>query len=215
MSNNQILNILKISQSNRTVLDALTRAVIFILAVFVVTVLDCQAQTKAQKKKLYLTWIEQKGGLKINGVLYQVKDSSVVISNSRNPQEYKYAANKLNYLDVPANQVQEVKLRKDRKVGSSILIGIAGGFLVGMTRGLIEGETIKKSCGSFFGGNCSEEVQSGLEKGLSYGAGYGIIGGVVGGVIGSIKIKIPINGNKDWLKTNRAQLRKYAYMGGL
>jgi hypothetical protein len=140
--------------------------------------------------------------------LYQVEEDGVVISNSGSPDDYFYRANQLNYLDMKSTDIQTIKIRKSGSVGRGIMIGALGGFLTGLTIGLIQGDDeVNPNC-MFF---CDYSPPTALDKGLANGVGLGLLGGITGAIVGSVKIKIPINGNRDIFEMNRPKLEQYAY----
>ena len=163
----------------------------FILAM---AISSAQAQKKVEKRKLNPIWIEQEYGVQPKGYLYQVEEKGVVISSSGNQDDYFYRANQLNYLDIKATDIQTIKIRKPGSVGGGVMIGAVGGFLVGLTIGLLQGDDeVNPNCWLY----CDYSPRTGLDKGLATGVSLGLLGGITGAIIGSAKIKIPINGNRD------------------
>ena len=179
-----------------------------IALLLVVAISSADAQKKVEKRKLNPIWIEQEYGVQPKGYLYQVEEKGVVISNSGNPDDYFYRANQLNYLDIKATDIQTIKIRKPGSVGKGIMFGVLGGFLTGLTIGLVQGDDeVNPNC-MFF---CDDSPPTGLQKGVATGVSLGILGGITGAIIGSAKIKIPINGNRDIFEMNRPKLAQYAY----
>ena len=177
-------------------------------ALLLVAVLACFAQDAGADRKLYRIYIEQPYGAQPEGFLYQVEEDGLVISGSGNKEDYIYRANQLNYLNVKTPEIKTIKIRKTGSVGKGVMFGTIGGFLVGLSIGLIQGDDpINPNC-QFF---CDNSPPTGLQKGVAKGVGLGLVGGITGAIIGLAKIKIPINGDQNIFEMNRPKLKKYAY----
>lgn len=142
-----------------------------------------------QKKKIYKAWISVSGEKgKKKGILYQVKDSSLLLSNSKHIKDYYTGNFKTTPFD--ANSIDKIKIRRMRNVNRGAFIGMAVGFAAGMITGAVLGHN----------------APSALWVG-SWGIAAGAI---VGASIGSIKISIPITGSQEKFEKNKGKLMSYA-----
>lgn len=164
------------------------------------------AQDVTQKKKIkvYKTWISLNNSPhKIKGALYEIKDSSILVSNHRNP----YATSRFETVNFPVNNIETIKIRKKNNVGSGVLAGAIGGLVVG---GLIAGLLNDKDNPPCVGIGCdlasrlpASEGFTAVFLGVACGAGLGY-------ALGSIKVKIPINGNIKNYNKHKDKLREYS-----
>jgi len=152
------------------------------------------AQETATKNRKYKTWVKKTDSKsRLVGVLYQVEDTKLLISNSFEHEVYDL--NQFEYQDVYAYEIEKIKLRRKGSIGRGILIGVASGFVTGAIIGFVNGdEPCHPTC--FIGGSAED---------------LGLIGGVVGAVVGSLKISIPINGSESKFRYNLPGLKSYAY----
>jgi hypothetical protein len=149
------------------------------------------------RKFIYKTWISLINRQNtIKGVLYEVNDSSVFVSNSLLKKDYSIG--KYNVTKISFSNIDLVKTRMKNSVRRGALIGFVTGFAVGGLIGLISGDD-SPGILSF----------SAKEKALLYGIPLAVGGTGVGELIGSIKIKIPINGSMDKFNRNKSRLKKY------
>jgi hypothetical protein len=171
-------------------------AIIFFLCL----VLSAQSQTDSTGlKKLYRTWIIPNRGYRgLNGILYEIKDSSVMVSNSSLKADYYQGNYKVSEMDV--NKIKTVKVRRVGAQGTAILIGGLSGALVGIILGVKQHTN--------HGTDVDEEFQ---HVGLVFipllftGMGVGI-----GAAIGGVKITIPIKGNQDQFELEKDKLSSYS-----
>jgi hypothetical protein len=128
----------------------------------------------------------------IKGALYQLKDTSILLSHSVAFWDYKYGEYSTTELRIA--DIQGLKIKSKKRITHAELIGAAAGFVVGWiawNQGTDEGEP-------FF---------SGIFGGI-IGAPFGMLAGYVVGA--SIKIKIPINGQLDNYNAQKETLRGYS-----
>ena len=145
------------------------------------------------------------------GVLYEIKDSSVIIVNSFIEEDYQ--KDNFDVTKVDARSIDVIKIRKKGNAGMGILIGAISGIAVAGALDLIIYSNWKKVEGA-----------NSLEEGLNYifvqtpqfipviassigllGAGIGI-----GAAAGSTSIKIPIKGSQKLFDKNRSRLNDYS-----
>ncbi len=159
---------------------------------------DTIQNIKIQPKCIYATWISLNNEpFKINGVLYEIKDSSILVSSTIFFKDYS----KGRMVNLHINNIETIKIRRIDRAGKGVLIGAITGFAVGGSIGIISGDDpptqhlLRFSAG---------------QKALMYGCPLAFGGAVIGGLIGSIKIKIPINGSVNNYNRNKNQLIEYS-----
>jgi hypothetical protein len=151
--------------------------------------------------KFYHTWIiPVKGQKGKSGVLFEIKDSSVVVSSSAFKNDYYTKNYKVTNLDV--RNISAIKVRRQGK-GFAVLAGGVSGMIVG---GFISAaymhhlEETMDPLGFVFGGF----FQGILPFLISTGIGVGV------GALVSPKINIPIKGNQELFADERSRLNEYA-----
>jgi len=142
------------------------------------------AQDTIQRNKIYKTWVSLNSEpLKVKGFLFDIKDSSIIVSNSFVIKDFsteKYRITELYY-----NNIETIKTRRNNNIGRKILIGTLTGFAVGGLIGLVSGDDPPDTFWPWTAG----------EKAIIYGSSLAVCGAGIGGGIGIIKVKIPINGS--------------------
>lgn len=145
------------------------------------------AQKTSKKNRLYKTWVKKTDSkTRLVGILYQVEDNKLQISNSF--EQKAYDLNQFDYQDVYAHEIEKIKLRRKGNIGRGALTGIVSGFVTGA---LIVGS--------------AEELP------LLGGILLGMAGGIVGAVLGSLQIRIPINGSQQNFNANKVRLQGYSF----
>lgn len=147
--------------------------------------------------KIWLTFNNEPIKLKGIGILYQSKESSILITpfiNKRQLISDEYL------VEFPIKNIETIKLRKNKKIGKGILIGAITGLAVGGLIGLISGDDPPDD---WFGLTAGE-------KAIFAGVPLAASGAGIGAILGSIKMKIPINGSSDKYQKNIAKLREYS-----
>ena len=161
------------------------------------------AQDTFQKIKIYRTWVSLNSEpFKIKGVLYEVKDSSILVSRSVVIQDYSTDRFEIAKLNI--NNIETIKTRRKNSIGKGVLIGAVSGLVVGVLIGLIDGDDPPCTSGSWI---CLRYTAG--QKALMAGVPLAVSGAGIGALIGSIKVKIPINGNINNYNRNKNKLRKY------
>jgi hypothetical protein len=182
-----------------------SRKKLFLLAgafVCIPFLLTAQEDT-LQKSKIYKTWISFGDMFNINGILYQIKDSSILVAETHSQKDLlsgNYQIKRINYNNF--HNVQNIKVRR--------LNNVVGGALVGLLGGVITGAII----GSISGDDPSNQIfgYSAEQKAIIDGVFLGILGAGIGCLIGGIRIKIPINGSFVKFTDNKTRLRRYSYI---
>jgi len=148
---------------------------------------------KQDTKERYRTWVHPNTDSPTTiRFLYQLKDSSIVLSSSPNQSSFAETFKEINIQDI-----QTVELRKKDRVGKGVLAGALAGFVTGglLTLGIV--------------GDCDDCRFSTGGTAFLGGLVFAIPGGLIGGALGSAKIKIPINGNKKTYEKRKRELEKY------
>jgi hypothetical protein len=153
---------------------------------------------KDKKLKIYKTWISLNNEPKVfKGALYEINDSSIMVSNSFVKKDYStgnFTLSKINY-----NDIENVKLRAKNNVGKGALIGTISGLLIGGLIGYLEGDDPPEDWFAMTAG----------DKAVTAGVGMAACGAAIGALCGLIQIKIPINGNLGNYNRNKNRLNQY------
>ena len=169
-----------------------------LITVFTLFLLCCLSTAEAQefskkdnKYKVWITLIDKP--YEVNGVLYELKDSTLLISNYKTFSEFIVENSPTIELDI--SNIDLIEARKRKRLGIGIIIGAASGFAVGSIIGLARGDDAESSAG---------------EKAMIGGVSLAIPGASVGMLVGSVKISIPIEGSLLNFKNNKKDLLKYS-----
>lgn len=167
---------------------------------FIVILLFCScglvsAQQKATPRpKIYRTWIHPRNGqAPMYGILYEVRDSSLIITPERSRINLTEGRIMTARIDFP--WIEQVKIRKVNSEKNGLIIGSAIGFISVLA--------------------LMPEKQTGypmIFTALIFGLPAGAITGSVGALIGSLGVRIPINGNFENYSNNRSKLQNYAFL---
>ena len=172
------------------------------------------AQTASQEKRdSYRAWITTYEALRSRvGVLYEIQDSSLIMSNLTDNQ--KKSPVKLDMSKIDVRSIDVVKVRKNGTVGRGILYGALAGLAVGVGLDLIFASTWKtpEESNDLVVKLINTTTTPARVIGNSILVGIGCVGvGIgVGAVIGSAKIAIPIHGSQEQFDRNRSLLRNYS-----
>ncbi len=161
------------------------------LVVMILSMNFIYTQEKVQKVKIYKTWIILNDESKIHGILYQLKDSSILVTNIKTEESQ----------EIDIKDIQKIKIRRKNSIGRGAVIGGVSGLVVGGIVGYMNGDDPD---------GISLFKMSAEEKAVSTGVGFLPIGAGVGILVGTIKKKFDINGNISNYNKNIQQLRKYA-----
>lgn len=158
------------------------------------------AQDTIQKKKIFRTWISfYREPFKINGILYEVNDSSLLVSCSL--VKKGYSTDRFEMAKLNINNIETIKIRRNNNIGRGILFGTLTGFFLGGMVGLISGNDPPDT---WFGMTAGD-------KAILLGVPLAVAGVGIGAAIGSIKVKIPINGSIKTFHENNSRLKNYSY----
>ena len=154
----------------------------------------------AFRVKLYKTWIGQYSTPhKMKGVLYDLSDSAIRVSNSLHLRDYP--AGNYTVSNVSIKGIEEVKIRKKGNVGKGFMIGTAAGLLVGGIFGYKAYINHDPSGINILSAGGEALFVTGL---------FGVLGAGIGGTIGSFKISIPINLSQENYNQHKSYLKKYS-----
>jgi hypothetical protein len=134
------------------------------------------------------------------GALYQVADSSILVSSSLKREDY--STNNFTVASVNISDIEGITLREKGAAGKGAIFGAVSGLLVGVFVG-----------GVIDDGTPSSGFQIISSGGLiAFFAGTGtLVGTGVGALLGaSAKINIPINRSMDKYEKKKSRLRRYA-----
>lgn len=160
------------------------------LVVMILNMNFIYTQEKVQKVKNYKTWITLNDESEIHGILYQLKDSSIVVTNTKTDGTQ----------EIDIKDIQKIKIRRKNSIGRGAVIGGVSGLVVGGIVGYMNGDD-PDGISLFKMSAEGKAVSSGILF-MPLGAGTGIL-------IGTIKKKFDINGNVSNYNKNIQQLRKY------
>jgi hypothetical protein len=153
-----------------------------------------EAQSSDKKTDYYRVWISLLNEpFYVQGTLYQLKDSSLFVSDYVMPIEYAEYDNPIR--EVMVSNIDIIELRKKNRVGKITILGAVGGFAIGSIFGLAKGSDANYSAG---------------QKALLGGISLAIPGALVGMLVGSVKIVIPVEGKLFNYKIHKQQLQTYS-----
>ncbi len=155
------------------------------------------SQQKDENPRIYQTWVKMEGGKMPYGSLYQLKDSSILLSNATRHIDYQL----YNYrtTEFMVENIYNIKVRRKGSKLKGLIIGSISGLCVGYLIGSAKGET------SFLFSKIPARNTKILSVVVFTAAGTGL-----GVLLGSAKITIPINRNKFIYKRNLKKLKKYS-----
>lgn len=144
----------------------------------------------------YDTWVvPMNTSLGKRGFLYELKDSSVILSNVSN-----FSSPKMSLREFPVTQIQKIQVNKRHRALKGAGIGVLAAFGVGLVVGLADKEQNRSNMLDFTPG----------ELGLLTGLILIPPSAMAGALIGSITTKIPINGSFDSYQKQKQKLLRYS-----
>jgi hypothetical protein len=151
-----------------------------------------------QKINSYDTWIKIKNDpITLRGVLYEIKDSSIIIANPALKKGQLTGA--FDVTSIPISNIDLLKTRKAGSIRKRILIGSLAGFSAGAIYPYISAETGKMGLIT-------------ATYSIAGGATLAIFGVGVGALAGSVKDRIPLRNSYENLDKYRSWLEKYSYI---
>jgi hypothetical protein len=172
-----------------------TKELLLLVMLVVLSFLSATAQDNISHKfKIYETWINLRNQpMGARGVLYEVKDSSVLISSSIFKTDYqsgRFKVSEINYADI-----DHVSVRRKNSILTGTLIGTAIGLAgaIGIANGISRDKNEFAGVMVIFGTPI-----------IAAGAG-------IGALAGTLKIRIPIKGSFENFKINEKRLERFSY----
>ena len=157
--------------------------------------------------KIYKAWITlNNNSPEVKGVLYDIKDSSISLTNSFSFSGADYLSGNFKLTTINYNNIYRIKTRRNNSVVAGVLLGTSAGVITGAIIGGSQGDD--PPCASFI---CLFRMTA-KDKALLGGVLGAFAGAGVGALSGLITIKIPINGNIQTFNKNKDRLRKYSYL---
>ena len=148
---------------------------------------------------MYKLWIKSGSNYDITGILYQSKDSSILLANPATKKSLlsgNYYIKEIKYYDINMIQTRNIN-------------GIGNGALYGSLLGLLAGVIVGYSLGDDPQGIISFSAG---EKAIIGGI-FGVLSGsIVGVAVGSARITIPINSKIENFNKNKDRLDSHSFM---
>ncbi len=149
-------------------------------------------ENSPKKTKVYQVWITHNGSQIVKGILYEVGDSSLFITESvnyPNPKEFHFS------------DVERLKVRREKSIGRGTVVGSAIGFASGTVVGA-----------ALLGSSSVESYVLLWPIPVISGLAYGVLGAGIGALTGTIKDRFPMKGNFENFEKYRGNLQDYSYM---
>ena len=158
--------------------------------------------TTIRNNMIYKTWINilSDPSVKLTGAVYELKDSSLIVSHSTYVRDYNEHTFKTTEIDI--SDIELIKTRKKTNVRYGLLIGTVTGFAIGALIGL----NTESECDDWM--TCMYVNSKGLRV-TFIGIPCALLGGAIGAGMGAnIKISIPINGSMDNYNLHKEKLKR-------
>jgi hypothetical protein len=171
----------------------------YLLLILFVTLAKGQAQsTFTPPSKIYKAWVTLKGEHhQVKGVLYEVKDSSILVSSSSVKTDYLRGTYEVVKLDV--SKITSLKLRNTRAIGTGVLIGGISGALTGLVIGVTATNTAS-----------NDKAKAGLTAASTVVSTIfmGTCGAMVGLLFGTIRTSVSVKGSQARFEKAKDKLIK-------
>jgi hypothetical protein len=172
------------------------------LFAFFISKAQSDSITSVKKQKTFNASIRTLDHKMINGRLYAINDSQVVLLKSGNNHQY-----------ISAENIKSFSLKRKNSVLKGALIGFGIGAVTGIVAGLASGDdpVYTEPVNDPFSGiivaiNNSFAMTAG-EKALWGGIGLGTSGAIIGTIIGAVaKMKFIIGGKKEMFRDLQAEM---------
>lgn len=176
----------------------------FTIALFLSTLFSISlAQEDPRRTKIYnaRVLIMDVPRQSVNGTLFEIKDSSLVLSSVVQRNISSIGSSYLN--EVHFSVMEAVKIKRKNSTWRGLGFGALAGLTVGAIAGFASGSDPKED---WFAFTAAEKALIGVILGAP-------LGGAVGAVVGStVKVSIPINGNFDLFRQKKPILQQYSLM---
>lgn len=153
------------------------------------------AQDESEKRhRKFDTWVHlQDQSEIIEGLLFEIKDSSILVYDS--PVKFQYPIDNIHLQSIDYKSVGRVSARRT----NSVLTGAIIGSVIGLT-----GAAVLAS-------KAGESGWTGMYM-VVFGVPATVVGAGTGALIGSVKVKIPINGSYENFMRNKHRLERYSFL---
>jgi len=176
-----------------------------ICIVLLILVLQSKAQDSLYNNRIYKAWIRTiDPSPKTKGVLFEVRDSTIVLSNSI--YRIDYLQNNYTTSTYQVYNIRNIRLRKAKNIGKGVGIGFGVGVGVGL---IVAAITVATEDNNTQMNTWDVSNDSHASEFIGIPILIGSLGAATGAVIGSLKVTIPINGNKNAYQEQRKRLKKY------
>lgn len=178
-----------------------------LLTTFLITLFAAQAQTdsasSSEKHKIFNVSIQTLDKKTINGRLFAVNDSQLVLSKPS------------GYYTVPSENIKSFTLKRKNSVLKGTLIGFGIGVVTGVVAGLASGDDPIQQApaddpfglGALAAGIGNSFRMTAGEKALAGGAIMGTTGALIGTIIGAVaKKSFTIGGKKEKFRDLQAEI---------
>jgi len=143
-------------------------------------------------------------GAKIKGVFFEDKDSAVVISNSIYMMDYFQDNYTITTYQI--DNIRNLRLRRNKNIGKGVGIGFGVGVGVGL---IVAAITVANEDNTQSSNTWDTSTDSHASEFIGIPILIGSLGAAAGAIIGSLKVTIPINGDKDEFEKQRKRLERY------
>lgn len=164
--------------------------------------IGCLNRSSAQdnivkKPKIYETWVRfNNNPNEFKGVIYEIKDSSIVVANAVAKRDYS-SGNFKFFSEFNYRDIDFVQIRKFNSIRNGLIIGAVAGYFTGSILAVV-----------VMGG---EGIYTAI-LGTYLGLYYTWIEGSIGLIAGTIKRKIPVNGSYEKFNLFRGDLQEYSFI---
>jgi len=146
-------------------------------------------QNDDQKVIIHKIWIDRYDIERTHkGVLYEVQDSSILVSNSLFAEDYTYDNTSI-FVEVPVSNIETIRLRRKNNIGRGALISGLSGIGIGAISGWMSGDD--PPCdGCFIDFSMTAQAKA-RARAILFPFPFAIVGALAG----SLKTKFKINGD--------------------
>ena len=176
-------------------------ALILIAAIVNMHALQSQNQPIVPKKMYQLSLEPNNGEKKKTRMLFELKDSAILISNSFQREDYTKGFYKLSKVDVKNIDVLRLKRKGS---GAAIAIGGASGMILGAILSVSYNNSLKKNMNPLeyaFGGGIQAVIPFLVSTAIGFGAGI---------AFGLSRVTFHLNGSQEKYETVRNEMNDYA-----
>jgi len=181
-----------------------TAILVFVISFSFITILNAQDSLTRKRANPRFWFKLYDEGHKLSVRLYEVKDSSILVSKTSRISDYYSGNFKVNQLNI--NFIKNIRYRNAHNTIFGIMIGAAAGLAVGAIIGQSEVTTT-----GWFGSTAQEKANWDM-------FGCTLMGGCAGAVFSQIKVKISLNGSPTYYTKYKTRLERksvrYKYLSG-